>query len=533
MDTRLLHRSVRCCLDPRPQEHKRLIVCVKHKTQYMNTKFHVAALWVLVSLPLYLFGQQPTRTVYAVKDKDTLWFDHYQPQTAANGISVLFVHGGGFTGGDPATQATFAEGLAKMGYNIFVIKYRLYLKGKSFGCETALPEKMKAIRLAVEDTWDASTYLRKHASTLQVDTAKLFLAGSSAGAETVLNLVYNPFVKKEDSTYRSFRYAGVMSFAGAVLDLNRVYAKPAIPLLMMHGTSDPLVPYATAAHHYCNATDAGWVIMSGSFAIFTDMQKKNLPVTLYTYEGSGHEISGYMSRKFREMDQFMQNAVQGKDQVPVHIIGKPESTAGALQYDTSYTSTYYRQKVSQFRLIKDTETGEIIFLGDSITDFAEWADLFRNPKMKNRGISGDRTIGVLNRIDEVISRKPAKVFIMIGINDMAANIPDSVIIRNYTAIIKRLRTALPAAAICIQSILPTNGTFVEFPRHQRKEEHINAVNTYLLQLAREQQCTYVDLYHAMLDSEGRLNKQYTNDGLHLTGEGYLVWKKVLLDKKLL
>jgi lysophospholipase L1-like esterase/dienelactone hydrolase len=446
---------------------------------------------------------------------------------------VLFVHGGGFIGGNPAGQAAFAEGLAKRGYNIFVIRYRLYLKGKSFGCETALPEKMKAIRLAVEDTWDATHYLRKHAAGLQVDTTRLFLAGSSAGAETVLNLVYNPFAGKNDTTYKTFRYAGVMSFAGAVLDLNRIYAKPAIPLLMMHGTNDQLVPYATAGHHYCNAADAGWVIMSGSFAIFTEMQKKNMPVILYTYEGRGHEVSGYMSTKFKEMDDFMQNAVKGTQPGPAHVIEKPQSAAGVFQYDTTYSTTYYRQKVSQFLLIPDTDTGEIIFLGDSITDFAEWADLFRNNKIKNRGISGDRTLGILNRLDEVINRKPAKVFIMIGINDIAANIPDSAIIRNYTTIIQRLRTALPATAIYIQSILPTNGTFAEFPRHQRKEEHIHTINSYLQQLARRQQCTYVDVYQAMLDSEGRLNKQYTNDGLHLTGEGYLVWKKLLLDKKLL
>ena len=122
---------------------------------------------------------------------------------------------------------------------------------------------------------------------------------------------------------------------------------------------------------------------------------------------------------------------------------------------------------------------------------------------------------------------------MIGINDIAANIPDSVIIQNYTTIIQRLRSALPAASIYIQSILPTNGTFPEFPRHQRKEVHIGMINTYLQQLAHEQRCTYVDVYHTLLDGEGRLNKQYTNDGLHLTGDGYLVWKKLLLDKKYL
>lgn len=496
----------------------------------MNKK---ALIGLLLCLPVSLFGQQPTRTVYAVKGTDTLWFDHYQPRTTANGISVLFVHGGGFTGGDPANQTPFAEGMTKLGYNVFILKYRLYLKGKSFGCETVLPEKMKAIRLAVEDTWDAATYLRQHAAACKVDTSKLFLAGSSAGAEAVLNLVFNPFVSRKDTTYRSFHFAGVMSFAGAVLDMNRVYAQPALPLLLMHGTNDQLVPYATSAHHFCNASDAGWVMMSGSYTLYTEMQKKQLPVTLYTYEGLGHEVSGYMFRKFKEMDIFMRNAVAGKEQVPAHIIERPGATAGTLQYDTSYNSTYYRQKVTQFRLIRDVETGEIIFLGDSITDIAEWADLLKNGKVKNRGISGDNTFGVLNRLDEVISRKPSKLFIMIGINDIAANIPDSVIMQNYATIIKRVKAASPDTKVYIQSILPANNLFSEFQRHQRKETHVNAVNSYLQQLAREQQCTYVDLYQVMQDSDGRLNKQYTNDGLHLTGEGYMMWKKVLTDNKLL
>ncbi|MEV4883452.1 alpha/beta hydrolase fold domain-containing protein [Chitinophaga ginsengisegetis] len=287
-----------------------------------NKKLYAPALWLLLCIPAFLYGSAPSREIYAVKGADTLWFDHYRPQTAANGISVLFVHGGGFTGGDPVNQAPFAEGLARMGYNVFVIKYRLYLKGKSFGCETVVPEKLKAIRLAVEDTRDATNYLRGHAAALNVDTLKLFLAGSSAGAEAVLNLVFNPFVSRKDSSHKPFRYAGLMAFSGAVLDMNPVYVQRPFPVLLMHGTNDQLVPYATAAHHFCNATDAGWIMMSGGYTLFTEMQKKRWPVTLYTYEGKGHEVASFMFRKFKEMDNFMQNAVQGKKQAPVHFVEK-------------------------------------------------------------------------------------------------------------------------------------------------------------------------------------------------------------------
>ncbi|MFL9483608.1 GDSL-type esterase/lipase family protein [Chitinophagaceae bacterium LWZ2-11] len=197
------------------------------------------------------------------------------------------------------------------------------------------------------------------------------------------------------------------------------------------------------------------------------------------------------------------------------------------QYDTSYNSTYYRQKVTQFRLLQNNEGGDYIFLGDSITDIGEWVEILNNKKVKNRGISSDNTFGVLARLDEVISRKPAKLFIMIGINDVANNVPDSIIVRNYTKIIKRINEESPATQVYIQSVLPTNNNFTEFKRHQNKDEHVKAINKALKVLAGQMNCVYVDLYAVMLDSEGKFDKQYTNDGLHLTGEGYMVWKNEL------
>ena len=143
--------------------------------------------------------------------------------------------------------------------------------------------------------------------------------------------------------------------------------------------------------------------------------------------------------------------------------------------DTSYKSTYYEQKVTLFRLLPDAK-GEIIFLGNSITDIGEWAEIWQNKKVRNRGISGDNTFGVLARLDEVTSAKPHKIFIMIGINDIAKETPDSVIIANYKKIISRIQTESPKTTIVVQNILPTNNDFTEFKRHQNKEEHIKFVN---------------------------------------------------------
>jgi dienelactone hydrolase len=260
-------------------------------------------------------AQQPDSITYAIKGKDTLWMHHYKAAGPANGISLLFVHGGSFTGGEPKNQRPMANGLSKMGYNVFVIKYRLALKGKDFGCGTATPEKLNAIQTAVDDALDATLHVVKNATALGVDTSKFFIAGSSAGAETVLNLVFNPFINKKDPRFdffNRFRFTGLLSFSGALLDLNSIKNEKWIPLFLMHGTKDQLVPFGTAAHRFCRATDPGWMMFFGSHSIYEYAVANKKPLVLYTFPGAGHEVSNFMFRRFAEMDKFMRAAVQKK-----------------------------------------------------------------------------------------------------------------------------------------------------------------------------------------------------------------------------
>jgi lysophospholipase L1-like esterase len=200
--------------------------------------------------------------------------------------------------------------------------------------------------------------------------------------------------------------------------------------------------------------------------------------------------------------------------------------------DTFYKTTYYEQKVTLFRLLPNTK-GEIVFLGNSITDIGEWAEIWQNKKVRNRGISGDNTFGVLARLDEITSAKPAKVFIMIGINDIAKETPDSVIIANYKKIINRIQSESPKTKIIVQSLLPTNNDFTEFKRHQNKIEHVLFINTTLENYCKEIELIYVDLYTAFLDENKKLDKKYTNDGLHINGYGYMKWKEVLVEMGLM
>jgi lysophospholipase L1-like esterase len=207
-------------------------------------------------------------------------------------------------------------------------------------------------------------------------------------------------------------------------------------------------------------------------------------------------------------------------------------TKAQQTYDSSFHFYYYDQKLSMFEQMP-TPKDAIIWLGDSITDGGEWSELFPSYNTMNRGISADNTFGILYRLHEIIRRKPKKIFILIGINDIGRNIPDEVIISNYCKIIDRLQQQTPLTKIYIQSILPTNNNFTDFKNHQNKTEHVLFVNKELQKMCIEKKITYVNLYDALIDADGKLDKRYTNDGLHLTGEGYVKWKEVLLTKKYL
>jgi lysophospholipase L1-like esterase len=183
-------------------------------------------------------------------------------------------------------------------------------------------------------------------------------------------------------------------------------------------------------------------------------------------------------------------------------------------------------KVEQFKSFPDSKT-DIIFLGNSITAGTDWMELLGNTHARNRGISGDITFGVLERLDEVTQGKPAKVFVLIGINDISRNIPDSVIVNNYRRIIEGIKKASPATKIYFHTLLPVNNEFTQFKNHYNKDEHILYVNAELKKLAAQEKITLIDLYSHFLDANRKLDKQYTIDGLHLTAAGYKVWAEIL------
>jgi len=205
------------------------------------------------------------------------------------------------------------------------------------------------------------------------------------------------------------------------------------------------------------------------------------------------------------------------------------STVAQVQlphYPDSVFSTYYHQRVTLFNTLPKTEN-DIVFIGNSITDGSEWSEVFNDIQIKNRGISGDISAGIINRIDEVAIRKPSKVFLMIGINDLARGIAADSVVKNILLIVSYLQQQTIGTKVYVQSILPVNDLLRRFANPNNKIEQIKYLNGALQNFANEYHYTFINLYPAFCDNNGKLNILFTNDGLHLKGAGYMLWKHLV------
>jgi len=194
----------------------------------------------------------------------------------------------------------------------------------------------------------------------------------------------------------------------------------------------------------------------------------------------------------------------------------------AQPIDTTQFSQKYVHLKSLFERLP-SRGGEIVFLGNSITEQGAWSELLDNPRIVNRGIGGDTSDGVLYRIAEVADSRPLKVFLMIGTNDLKFNKTPAYILGRIGQIVDSLRQDSPLTEIYLQSVLPT------LDRPERPIPAIREINEGLKTMADGKQVRYIDLFTAFADPQRgeQLYAKFTRDGLHLNGEGYLLWKSIV------
>ena len=171
------------------------------------------------------------------------------------------------------------------------------------------------------------------------------------------------------------------------------------------------------------------------------------------------------------------------------------------------------------------EENDIVFLGDSLTEGFDLYHYFKFPNIKNRGLSGDTTYQVRYRMEEIVKASPAKLFLMIGINDLFQGEDENIVLQNINSIIREFQELSPRTEIFVQSILPVNESIMfadEF-----LDLSIFSFNDDIRHACKAMNVRFIDLYSDFLDERGELDRKFTYDGVHLSREGYDLWAKMI------
>ena len=163
---------------------------------------------------------------------------------------------------------------------------------------------------------------------------------------------------------------------------------------------------------------------------------------------------------------------------------------------------------------------DVVMIGDSLTEGVIWSEVFPNTKIANRGIGGDRTIDILNRMDPILALHPKKAFILVGLNDLATGVSVDDAFNHYQKIIERLEKN--QIQVYIQSTVECSRV-----RCGKQVDEVRALNACLKKYAADHRITFIDLNSLLSSKRLGLVPKYTSDGSHLTAAGYIAWSQMV------
>jgi lysophospholipase L1-like esterase len=177
----------------------------------------------------------------------------------------------------------------------------------------------------------------------------------------------------------------------------------------------------------------------------------------------------------------------------------------------------YRGHRQEMFAMSRFESAPVVMLGDSLTERAQWGEITGCGFIANRGIGGDDSAGVLRRLDAVVRLRPGAVFMMIGVNDLISNVPSDRIVDNVRETIGRLTQS--GAKVYLTLVLPVTHGFT-----RKINARADDLNAAYIKLAAETNATLVDFRADMQGRGGFLRDELSIDGIHLSPEGYRVWR---------
>ena len=162
---------------------------------------------------------------------------------------------------------------------------------------------------------------------------------------------------------------------------------------------------------------------------------------------------------------------------------------------------------------------DVVMAGDSITAGGRWNEFFPGIEIHNRGIGGDTVSGLFARAPRIIAKKPERVFILIGINDIFRGSANADIIAKYGNVLSALT---PHSKVYVQSVMHCAPPLCDADRNTQ----IAGLNKQIDGLSKQHDAVFIDL-NAVLSVGQKIRPEFTDDGVHLTPAGYRAWRDVL------
>lgn len=238
------------------------------------------------------------RRTYCFCAEDSLFMDRYVDTTLhveGRRPVMIYSFGGGWMTGSRADRASYLmiDRLVSLGYIVCNIDYRLLIA--EFTAAGELNESnfverySDAIDAGVEDIYRATRYILDHADEWGVDTTRIVLAGSSAGAHNSLQAEYRLCRGEAMARHylpEDFDYGGVISMAGALWLRGREtpldWGRRPCPVMFFHGSKDQLVTY-DEDHTSCAAY--------GPVSIYRSLEELGATAWFYDFKDGDHVLS--------------------------------------------------------------------------------------------------------------------------------------------------------------------------------------------------------------------------------------------------
>ena len=179
-------------------------------------------------------------------------------------------------------------------------------------------------------------------------------------------------------------------------------------------------------------------------------------------------------------------------------------------------------------------SNDIVMLGGTLVGYAEWHELLETPNVKTRSL-GDVCDYIHASAKKYAAGKPKKIVMLSSYNsdkdnkkaNVSANFNADSIVNSMEKAIKAVQATSPETEIILQSIIPVNSSYEKYADFKGTAKKLAKANKELKKLAKKYNVTWVDLTPALADENGELKAEFTNDGYHLMGKGYIAWRNTL------